>query len=102
MSAVVAAVVILNRLRYAAFGQPATNRSPLPPRAKKLAAALLFSWWVALLSGRLLAYHDIANVERTSAIAVAVVSALMLAGFYLVRGRKRRAAGARSPQSVTT
>jgi hypothetical protein len=102
MAAVVTAVVTLNRLRQAVFDQRIAHESPLPLRARKMAGVLLFSWWVALLSGRLLAYHGITDVERTSVIAVTLVSALMLLTFFVVRGRQRaKAAAAHLPETVS-
>jgi hypothetical protein len=43
---------------------------------------LLFIWWGTILAGRLMAYHDIANVERQTIFAVLTATIVMLfAGF---------------------
>jgi hypothetical protein len=101
MGAVVASVVTLIRLRHAVFGKRAPNEA-VSRNAKGLARALLLSWWVAILAGRLLAYHDIANVERTTIVAVTAVSAFLLLTIYAAgrRRRKTKAVAADSPQGA--
>ena len=80
ITGVTLAVLCLRRVRRLTFG-PGSNRGAgdASPSAKLTAMALLFSWWGAIVAGRLLAYHDIANVERQSSIAIVIASALMLA-----------------------
>jgi hypothetical protein len=79
MGGVVLAVLTLRRLKLVVFRDRATiDARPQPLNARVLAGALIFFWWGAILAGRLLAYHGIANVERTASFTVTVVSAAML------------------------
>lgn len=79
MGGVVLAVLTLRRLRHVVFGNRATaDEAEQPGNARMLAGALLVFWWGAILAGRLLAYHGIANVERTASLTVLVISAAML------------------------
>ena len=85
MGSVALAMVALVRLRRLVFRHRATlDKAPVPANAKTLAGALLFFWWAAVLAGRLLAYHGIANVELQATIAVSAASALMLLARYAI------------------
>lgn len=56
MIAIVIGLVILYRMRRVVFQDPALDRGPLPSQAKMLAWASLACWFIAITSGRLLAY----------------------------------------------
>lgn len=86
MGGVVLAILCVRRLRSQAFRDPAAlDRGPAPRRVRILAGTLLFLWWGTILSGRLMAYHGIANVERQASIAVFTVTLALLAIFAAVR-----------------
>jgi len=79
MAGVVLAVVCLRRIKQQVFGDPAKpldQRLPLADRV--LAASAMFVWLVTVTAGRLMAYHGIAGVEWASALAVFVVSLLLV------------------------
>jgi hypothetical protein len=88
MGGVVLAVVCLRRVKREVFGNPASlDSSAVPTKGKILAGAGLFVWLVTITAGRLMAYHGITGVERDSALAVLVVTAVMLlAGYAVARG----------------
>ena len=79
IAGIVLAVVCLRRVKRLAFEHP-DSAGPESARAKMSAGALLFSWWGAIVAGRLLAYHGIADVEWQSSIAIVSASAVMLLG----------------------
>ena len=89
LTGVTLAVLSLRRVRRLTFG-PGSNGGvgEASPSAKLTAMALLFSWWGAIVAGRLLAYHDAVNIEieHASAVAIVALSGLLLAGA-LVAGR---------------
>jgi hypothetical protein len=94
MFGVVLAVVCLRRIKRQVFGNPAIlDTGPVPVADRILAAIALFVWLVTVTAGRLMAYHGIAGVEWASALAVAVVTLLLVvAGFVaapLVRSSRR-------------
>ena len=101
MGSVVLAVLCLRRIRRQVFGNlAALDREPVPKSGRILAGTLLCLWWGAILAGRLMAYHDVANVEREASVAVFTVTVVLLAGFAAVR-RLGRIGSARR-DSVTT
>ncbi|MSO82439.1 MAG: hypothetical protein EXQ53_03970 [Acidobacteria bacterium] len=88
MGGVVLSVVCLRRIKQQVFGNPANlGTTPVPTKDKVLAATALFFWLVTITAGRLMAYHDIANVERQSSIAVLVVTVVLLLARYAVARR---------------
>lgn len=52
-----------------------------------LAGALLFIWLATITAGRLMAYHDVGNVERDTVIAVFIVTAAMVLAWYAATRR---------------
>ena len=89
---IVAAVVCLRRIRHQVFGNPACRGTePVPADGKILAGALLLIWLGAILAGRLMAYHGIANVEWQVPVAMAlVVPSMLLVGWLASRLLRRR------------
>jgi hypothetical protein len=87
MGGVVLAVLCIRRMRSQVFGNPAClGTQPVPMHGKILAGTLLFVWWGTILAGRLLAYHNIPNVEWQASVAMVVATAVMLlAGFIAFR-----------------
>jgi hypothetical protein len=79
MSLIVTAVVCLRRIRRDVFGNPACRGTePVPTTGKILAASLLFIWIGVVTSGRLMAYHRVANVEWEVSVAMAIVLPTLL------------------------
>jgi hypothetical protein len=87
MTGVLLAVLTIRRIRTQVFGNPAyLGTAPLPAASKRLAFRLFFIWWFTILAGRLMAYHEIANVEFETTIAVSTLTLALLAlGFVGVR-----------------
>lgn len=93
MGGVALAIVCLRRLRRQVFGTPVSlGTRAVPMNSKILAGTLLFSWWVTITAGRLMAYHGLAGIELRASFAVLIVTVVMLlAGFIaarLLRSRK--------------
>jgi len=79
MAGVVLAVFCLRRIRRQVFDNPGLVVEPQLSRSDRmLAAAAMSVWLVTVTAGRLMAYHGIAGVEWTSALAVLVVSVLLV------------------------
>ena len=87
MGGVLLAVLCIRRIRRQVFGDPAClDTRPVPMNGKRLAGTLLFIWWGTILAGRLMAYHDVANVERETTLAMLIATgAMLLAGFIAFR-----------------
>lgn len=87
MGGVVLALVCLRRIRREVFGNPASlGTRPVPMNGKILAGALLFIWMGTIATGRLMAYDGVAGVEGGTALAVLIVTVVMLlAGYAAVR-----------------
>jgi len=87
MTGVALAVLCIRRIRRQVFGDPAClGTKPVPMNGKILASTLLFIWWGTILAGRLMAYHEVANVERATSFAVLTATVVMLlAGFVAFR-----------------
>ena len=83
MTGVLLAFFCIRRIRRQVFGNPAClGTKPVPTNGKILAGTLLFIWWGTILAGRLMAYHDIADVERATSFAVLTATVVLLfAGF---------------------
>ena len=79
MAGVLLAVLCIRRIRRQVFGNPAClGTKPVPLNGRILSGALLFIWWGTILAGRLMAYHDIPNVERETSFVVLTATAVML------------------------
>jgi hypothetical protein len=96
MGGIAVALVCLRRIMYQVYaaqaaGTPVSADARFAPTNGRVAAGtLLFSWWVTITAGRLMAYHDIENVEWEASLAIALVSAALLAGFLAVRSLHAR------------
>jgi len=96
MCGVVLAVICLRRIKRQVFDD-LRQRDIVPAlKDKALAGTALFVWLVTITAGRLMAYHGIAAVEWPSALAVLVVTTVML----LVGLTVARAARGTSPSRV--
>lgn len=87
MGGVALAVVCLRRLRRQVFGNPVSLvTESVPMNGKILAGTLLFVWVGTITAGRLMAYHGVAGVELQTALAVIILTGvLLLAGRVAVR-----------------
>jgi hypothetical protein len=88
MGGVVLAVLLLRRIKQQVFGDAANlGTRPVPAKGKAMAAVAIVVWLVTITAGRLMAYHNIAGVERQSSLAVLIASiVLLLAGYAVIRG----------------
>jgi hypothetical protein len=96
LAAIAVAIVALGKMRAYAFRDPsAPDDAPASAQAKRWAKAMLFSWFIAVLGGRLTAYATYIRIQSAEAVAVAAILLLLLAR-YLVRRAHRSPVEARS------
>jgi len=97
MGGVVLAVVCIRRIKRQVFGNPVNlGTRPVPMNGRILAGASLLIWVGTITAGRLMAYHDIAGVERQTSLAMFVATVVMLLGGYAVT----RPSGWRKPSGT--
>jgi hypothetical protein len=78
--AIAFAILSLVKMRKHAFGDPnARDDAPASPEAKRWAKLMLFFWFIAVVSGRLIAYATYIRIQSAAAVAVAAVLLLALA-----------------------
>jgi hypothetical protein len=83
--AIAVAITSLGKMRAYAFRDAsAPDDAPASADAKRWAKFMLFSWFVAVLGGRLTAYATNIRIQSAAAVAVAAILLLLLAR-YLVR-----------------
>jgi hypothetical protein len=83
--AIAVAITSLQKMRAYAFRDAsAPDDAPASADAKRWATFMLFSWFVAVIGGRLTAYATNIRIQSAAAVAVAAVLLLLLAR-YLVR-----------------
>jgi hypothetical protein len=104
MGGVVLAVVCIRRIKHQVFGKPANlGTRAVPGHGRILAGASLLIWVGTITAGRLMAYHDIANVERQTSVAALVATVVLLVGGYAAAhllGRRTRSPRERLTESV--
>jgi hypothetical protein len=85
LTAIAVAITSLQKMRgYAFRAASAPDDAPASAEAKRWAKAMLFSWFVAVLGGRLTAYATNIRIQSAAAVGVAAILLLLLAR-YLVR-----------------
>jgi len=85
LTAIAVAITSLQKMRGYAFRvASAPDDAPASAEAKRWAKAMLFSWFVAVLGGRLTAYATNIRIQSAAAVGVAAILLLLLAR-YLVR-----------------
>jgi hypothetical protein len=78
--AIAVAIVSLQKMRAYAFRDAsAPDDAPASASAKRWAKWMLFSWFIAVLGGRLTAYATNIRIQSAAAVAVAAVLLLLLA-----------------------
>lgn len=83
MGGVALAVVCIRRVKRQVFGDPVCLGSgSVRINDKILAGASLLIWVGTITAGRLMAYHDIADVERQTSLAMLAATAVLLLGGY--------------------
>jgi len=94
MAFIVAAIVVIRKMRSAVFTAEPSGEVVVTQRARALAGGLLFIWLGAITAGRLMAYHGIANVERQVTIAMALLVTVVAGTAFVVNRitRNERAA----------
>jgi hypothetical protein len=91
LAAIVVAIISLSKMRAYAFRDTsAPDDAPASADAKRWAKWMLFSWFIAVLGGRLTAYATNIRIQSAAAVAVAAVLLLLLATV-LVRHAHRSA-----------
>jgi hypothetical protein len=87
--AIAIAIVSLQKMRAYAFRDAsAPDDAPSSAQARRWAKAMLFSWFVAVLGGRLTAYATYIRIQSAEAVGVAAILLLLVAR-YLVRRAHR-------------
>src|SRR4051812_10453546 len=87
--AIAVALVGLQKMRgYAFRDQSAPDDAPSSAQARRWAKAMLFSWFIAVLGGRLTAYATYIRIQSAEAVAAAAIILLLVAR-YLVRRAHR-------------
>jgi hypothetical protein len=88
LAAIALALVYVSKIRRQVFGNSAVlGTKPVPTNGKILAGTLLFVWLVAVVSGRLMAYHGVAGVEWQTPIGVVIVTAMIVLGSMAALGK---------------
>lgn len=91
MAGVVLAVLCIRRIRHRVFPGPAAGRpGSVGATERNLAGALLCIWVATITAGRLMAYHEIAGVERDTVIGVLILTAAMALTWYVATRRHGR------------
>ena len=86
LAAIALAIVALQKMRRYAFGATsAPDDAPASARARFWAAAMLISWGLAVLGGRLTAYATNIRLETARAVLVAVILLLLVARYFVRR-----------------
>jgi len=99
MLAIVVAMLILRWLYANVFSNDALDETgPVPLKAKRLARAVLISWGIAIMAGRVTAYDPF--IARQTAVAVFIVTVvLMSGGYFAVKFWNQRNQGSGPPQT---
>lgn len=89
LTAIAVAITSLQKMRgYAFRDTSAPDDAPASAQAKRWAKAMLFSWFIAVLGGRLTAYATYIRIQSAEAVAIAAILLLLLAR-YLVKHAHR-------------
>ena len=74
------AILALVKMRKYAFGDLSRpDDAPASPEAKRWAKLMLFCWFIAVVSGRLIAYATYIRIQSAEAVFVAAILLLLLA-----------------------
>jgi hypothetical protein len=101
LAAICVAIVALTKMRHNAFADPTiADDLPASSEAKRWAKLMLFSWFLAVLGGRLTAYATYIRIQSAAAVAIVAVLLLLLARLLVRHFRARATASA--PSTIST
>ncbi len=87
LAAILAAIVILRRLKDALYGVPHTTQVELSGKTRQMAVALLIVWLIATVAGRVMAYSTPTKLQTAAATVIFLAAGIGLIAMF---GRRLR------------